>query len=46
MMVRTGAVVSGALDDNDRLASDFLACWNTLVDAGLPDRHVTETPMS
>jgi AcrR family transcriptional regulator len=36
MMVRTGAVVSGALDDNDHLNADFLACWNALIDDGLP----------
>jgi AcrR family transcriptional regulator len=36
MMVRTGAVVSGALDRNDRLSEDFLACWEKLVDDGLP----------
>ena len=37
MMVRTGAVVSGALDDNGRLSEDFLDCWNKLVDDGLPE---------
>lgn len=36
MMVRTGAVVSAALDDNARLNEDFLACWAKLVDDGLP----------
>ena len=36
MMVRTGAVVSGALDGNARLSEDFLACWDKLVDDGLP----------
>ena len=36
MMVRTGAVVSGALDGNDRLTEDFLDCWNALIEAGLP----------
>ena len=36
MMVRTGAVVSGALDGNDRLNDDFVACWDGLIDAGLP----------
>jgi AcrR family transcriptional regulator len=36
MMVRTGAVVSGALDANDQLNKDFLACWTGLIDAGLP----------
>lgn len=38
MMVRTGAVVSGALDANDRLTQDFLECWEALIDQGLPDR--------
>lgn len=37
MMIRTGAVVSGALDHNDRLTDDFLECWNLLVERGLPD---------
>jgi AcrR family transcriptional regulator len=36
MMVRTGAVVSGALDGNERLTEDFLACWDKLIDDGLP----------
>src|SRR4051794_40493797 len=36
MMVRTGAVVSGALDGNDHLTDDFLTCWTSLVEAGLP----------
>jgi AcrR family transcriptional regulator len=36
MMVRTGAVVSGALDSNERLNEDFLACWDKLIDDGLP----------
>ena len=36
MMVRTGAVVSGALDGNERLNEDFLSCWNKLIDDGLP----------
>jgi AcrR family transcriptional regulator len=36
MMVRTGAVVSGALDANDQLSEDFLSCWTQLIDAGLP----------
>jgi AcrR family transcriptional regulator len=35
-MVRTGAVVSGALDGNDDLNADFEACWNKLIDDGLP----------
>jgi AcrR family transcriptional regulator len=36
MMVRTGAVVSGALDDNGHLTEDFLQCWERLIDDGLP----------
>jgi AcrR family transcriptional regulator len=36
MMVRTGAVVSGALDANDRLSADFLQAWEKLIDDGLP----------
>ncbi len=36
MMVRTGAVVSGALDANEHLNDDFLACWSKLIDDGLP----------
>ncbi|GAA1946097.1 hypothetical protein GCM10009798_01330 [Nocardioides panacihumi] len=36
MMARTGAVVSGALDDNRHLNEDFLECWEQLIDAGLP----------
>ena len=37
MMVRTGAVVSGALDQNSALSHDFLDCWNRLIDdATLP----------
>jgi AcrR family transcriptional regulator len=36
MMIRTGAVVSGALDGNERLAEDFLAGWDKLIDDGLP----------
>ncbi|QIG45691.1 TetR/AcrR family transcriptional regulator [Nocardioides anomalus] len=35
MMVRTGAVVSGALDANPELTADFLDCWAALIDAGL-----------
>ena len=35
MMVRTGAVVSCALDGNDRLNDDFLECWGRLIDDGL-----------
>jgi AcrR family transcriptional regulator len=34
MMIRTGAVVSGALDENKLLAEDYLACWASLIDAG------------
>jgi AcrR family transcriptional regulator len=36
MMLRTGAVVSCALDDNGRLSEDYLRCWEALIDAGLP----------
>ncbi|MEP9361556.1 TetR/AcrR family transcriptional regulator [Nocardioides sp. CN2-186] len=36
MMVRTGAVVSGALDANDHLTEDYLRCWAMLIDGGLP----------
>jgi AcrR family transcriptional regulator len=36
MMVRTGAVVSGALDRDERLNENFLACWDKLIDDGLP----------
>lgn len=42
MMVRTGAVVAGALDGNDRLSEDFLTCWDTLIDEGLPDPIATD----
>ena len=35
MMVRTGAVVSGALDGNARLNEDFLSCWEKLIDDGI-----------
>lgn len=35
MMVRTGAVVSGALDDNEHLNQDFLDTWNKLINDGL-----------
>ena len=38
MMIRTGAVVSGALDHNERLTDDFLECWNQTLELGLPDR--------
>ena len=34
MMLRTGAVVSRALDDNPDLNADFLAAWTRLVDGG------------
>lgn len=37
MMIRTGAVVSGALDHNGNLNDDFLDCWNLLVERGLQD---------
>ncbi|GAB2474011.1 TetR/AcrR family transcriptional regulator [Jatrophihabitans fulvus] len=37
MMVRTGAVVSGALDQDDELNAHFLDCWNRLIDDGLPN---------
>ncbi len=36
MMVRTGAVVSGALDANEHLTEDYLRCWAKLIDDGLP----------
>ena len=36
MMVRTGAVVSGALDANEHLTEDYLRCWAMLIDSGLP----------
>jgi len=36
MMVRTGAVVSGALDGNPQLNDDFEQSWNKLIDDGLP----------
>jgi AcrR family transcriptional regulator len=36
MMVRTGAVVSGALDQDAELNTHFLDCWNSLIDDGLP----------
>jgi AcrR family transcriptional regulator len=35
MMIRTGAVVSGALDHNENLIDDFLECWNHLLERGL-----------
>ena len=40
MMVRTGAVVSGALDDNGHLDEDFLHCWEQLIDSGLSRAEV------
>ena len=40
MMLRTGAVVSKALDRNPELNADFLAGWNLLIDQGLD----TSTP--
>jgi AcrR family transcriptional regulator len=42
MMVRTGAVVSGALDQNDKLTAHFLECWEQLIDLGLPSRTLPE----
>ncbi len=39
MMVRTGAVVSGALDANDHLSADFLDAWERLIDDGLVGAH-------
>jgi AcrR family transcriptional regulator len=36
MMVRTGAVVSCALDANGELNDDFLDSWERLIDDGLP----------
>ncbi|CCH86663.1 Transcriptional regulator, TetR family [Modestobacter italicus] len=38
MMLRTGAVVSGALDGNEGLDDHFLAGWEKLIDDGLPGR--------
>lgn len=35
MMIRTGAVVSGALDHNENLNDDYLECWNHLIERGL-----------
>jgi hypothetical protein len=35
MMIRTGAVVSGALDHNEQLNDDFLDCWNHLIERGV-----------
>jgi len=37
MMVRTGAVVSGALDHNEELTRHFLECWQHLIDMGLTE---------
>lgn len=36
MMIRTGAVVSGALDHDEHLSRHFNDCWNKLIDDGLP----------
>jgi AcrR family transcriptional regulator len=44
MMVRTGAVVSGALDENAHLNHDFLDCWERLVDDGLPHAPAQPSP--
>lgn len=35
MMIRTGAVVSKALDDNPALNADFLAGWNVIIDGAV-----------
>ena len=35
MMLRTGAVVSRALDGNEHLGPDYVAAWEQLIDAGL-----------
>ncbi len=35
MMLRTGAVVSLALDDNPDRNTDFLSCWDELIELGL-----------
>jgi hypothetical protein len=43
MMVRTGAVVSGALDANDELSRDFLECWEALIDHGLSGHRAPGT---
>ncbi len=37
-MVRTGAVVSSALDADDELSQHFLQAWNRLIEDGLPAR--------
>jgi AcrR family transcriptional regulator len=37
MMLRTGAVMSAALDDNAELDENFVAAWSQLIDAGRPD---------
>ncbi|MBD8057980.1 TetR/AcrR family transcriptional regulator [Cellulomonas sp. JH27-2] len=34
MMIRTGAVVSGALDRNSHLTDDFLSAWAHTIDSG------------
>jgi AcrR family transcriptional regulator len=39
MMLRTGAVVSAALDHHSDLNSNFLTCWNQLIDDGLPSHQ-------
>lgn len=36
MMLRTGAVVSGALDSDDGLNQHFLQAWDRIIDDGLP----------
>ena len=38
MMLRTGAVISNALDDNPDLNQHFLDAWDDVIDCGLPDR--------
>lgn len=40
MMIRTGAVVAGALDRNENLNDDFLDCWNHLIDRGIGSQAV------
>ena len=35
MMIRTGAVVSAALDENPNLNADFLEGWEQLIELGL-----------
>jgi hypothetical protein len=41
MMLRTGAVVSAALDHNSDLNSPFLDCWNQLIEHGLLVQQTT-----